>query len=225
MISGIFCDYYCGIFGYCIKQYVFKRYFLRVDSYFMVYIPKGLLISDMCWMWSVLRLNNLAPSNLCVTSCICWFVSWIGCSVQIDWCWFYKCAFFNKWFTFKLLGMYVRSGHSISIECWCGENELYYWWTVLFFVMSADVHVNRKEWFFIDWFVIKVFPFLLFQWKNKRTVEYTTGSYNRLSSKYVPVVFIHHFVYLPLSVFLYNVINGFVKKSGGRDPPKYQSFI
>ena len=31
MISGIFCDYYCGIFGYCSKHYIFKKYFLMVD--------------------------------------------------------------------------------------------------------------------------------------------------------------------------------------------------
>ena len=34
MISGIFRDYYCGIFGYCSKHYIFKKYFLRVDCPF-----------------------------------------------------------------------------------------------------------------------------------------------------------------------------------------------
>jgi len=34
MISGIFRDYYCGIFGYCSKHYIFKKYFLRVDCSF-----------------------------------------------------------------------------------------------------------------------------------------------------------------------------------------------
>jgi len=31
MISGIFRDYYCGIFGYCSKHYIFLKYFLTVD--------------------------------------------------------------------------------------------------------------------------------------------------------------------------------------------------
>ena len=31
MISGIFHDYYCGIFGYCSKHYLFFKYLLRVD--------------------------------------------------------------------------------------------------------------------------------------------------------------------------------------------------
>ena len=30
----IFCDYYCGIFGYCSKHHIFKKYFLRVDCPF-----------------------------------------------------------------------------------------------------------------------------------------------------------------------------------------------
>ena len=34
MISGIFRYYYCGIFGYCSKHYIFKKYFLRVDCLF-----------------------------------------------------------------------------------------------------------------------------------------------------------------------------------------------
>jgi len=32
MIPCIFCDYYCGILGYYSKHYLFKKYFLRVDS-------------------------------------------------------------------------------------------------------------------------------------------------------------------------------------------------
>ena len=34
MISGIFRDYYCGIFGYCFKHYIFKTYFLRMQCPF-----------------------------------------------------------------------------------------------------------------------------------------------------------------------------------------------
>jgi len=34
MISGIFRDYYCGIFGHCSKHYIFKKYFRRVDIVF-----------------------------------------------------------------------------------------------------------------------------------------------------------------------------------------------
>ena len=34
MISGLFRDYYCGLFGYCSKHYIFKTYFLRVDGSF-----------------------------------------------------------------------------------------------------------------------------------------------------------------------------------------------
>jgi len=34
MILGIFRDYYYGMFGYCYKHYIFKKYFLRVDCPF-----------------------------------------------------------------------------------------------------------------------------------------------------------------------------------------------
>jgi len=34
MISGIFRHYYYGIFGYCSKHYIFKKYFLRVNCLF-----------------------------------------------------------------------------------------------------------------------------------------------------------------------------------------------
>ena len=34
MISGIFRNYYCRIFCYCSKHYIFKKYVLRVDCPF-----------------------------------------------------------------------------------------------------------------------------------------------------------------------------------------------
>jgi len=39
MISGIFRDYYCGIFGYCSKHYILKK-ILRVDCPFNLYRKK-----------------------------------------------------------------------------------------------------------------------------------------------------------------------------------------
>jgi len=44
MISGIFRDYYCGIFGYYSKHYIFKNYFLRANCPFKMNKEKTELV-------------------------------------------------------------------------------------------------------------------------------------------------------------------------------------
>ena len=75
MISGTFHDYYCGIFGYCSKHYIFKQYFLRVDCPFnFLFSQFHLLITSTSYSYDFS--NNIKILTFHMLKWAHWHSSW-----------------------------------------------------------------------------------------------------------------------------------------------------